>query len=260
MSDQRSITCDELDLLLPDYLDGTLDAEARSAAVEHLANCARCRSLVADLSRITAQAGALPDLVPPRDLWSGIAARIEAPVIELGSASAKPAARRPRLQIWAAAAGLVVATAGATYVATRHFTPTPVTPVAPLAQTAPVTPTVQVAARPNSASAPTASAPTASATPTVRNASTRTKLSADRVYDREITQLRVLVEQHRKDLDSSTVVVLEKSLRVIDTAIAQSRAALAHDPKSRFLNDQLNATLDKKIELLRTLALLPARS
>ncbi|MBX6722468.1 MAG: hypothetical protein IRY92_04385 [Dactylosporangium sp.] len=44
---------------------------------------------------------------------------------------------------------------------------------------------------------------------------------------------------------------------MIDRAIAESRAALAKDPASGLLNDQLNIALDRKVELLRTVALLP---
>jgi len=52
--------------------------------------------------------------------------------------------------------------------------------------------------------------------------------------------------------------VIEQNLRIIDAAVKQSRAALARDPKSGFLADQLNNALDKKVELLRTVALLPS--
>ena len=51
--------------------------------------------------------------------------------------------------------------------------------------------------------------------------------------------------------------MLEQSIAVIDSAIAQSRAALAKDPASGFLATQLNQSLEKKVELLRTAALLP---
>ena len=51
--------------------------------------------------------------------------------------------------------------------------------------------------------------------------------------------------------------MLEESLRVIDRAIAQSRDALARDPASQFLGEQLTRTLDAKVQLLRTAALLP---
>jgi hypothetical protein len=76
-------------------------------------------------------------------------------------------------------------------------------------------------------------------------------------YDREIAALRVAVRERRGELDSATVVVLVRNLRVIDQAIAQSRAALARDPHSPFLGDQLTRALGQKVDLLRTAALLP---
>jgi len=42
--------------------------------------------------------------------------------------------------------------------------------------------------------------------------------------------------------------------------VKQARAALARDPASGFLTGQLDAVLQKKVELLRTVALLPSRS
>jgi hypothetical protein len=56
------------------------------------------------------------------------------------------------------------------------------------------------------------------------------------------------------------VTVIETSLRVIDEAISQSRAALAKDPASAFLRDRLDNSLEKKVDLLRTAAMLPART
>jgi len=80
------------------------------------------------------------------------------------------------------------------------------------------------------------------------------------VYDQEIGKLRAIVKERRSQLDPKTIAVLEQSIAVIDSAIAQSRAALAKDPSSGFLASQLNQSLDKKVELLRTAALLPSRS
>jgi hypothetical protein len=79
-------------------------------------------------------------------------------------------------------------------------------------------------------------------------------------YDREIARLRGVLELRRADLDPATVAIIEQNLRVIDRAIAQSRAALARDPRSGFLNERFIDALEKKVELLRTAALLPART
>jgi len=47
---------------------------------------------------------------------------------------------------------------------------------------------------------------------------------------------------------------------VIDDAIAQCKAALKKDPASRFLMESLNNAMDDKVQLLRTAAVLPAKS
>jgi hypothetical protein len=81
---------------------------------------------------------------------------------------------------------------------------------------------------------------------------------SDLVYGREIDMLQRIVSQRRTQLDSSTVAIIERNLKIIDAAIEQSRAALASDPASRMLDQQLTHALDKKVELLRTAAMLPA--
>ena len=54
--------------------------------------------------------------------------------------------------------------------------------------------------------------------------------------------------------------MLERNLELIDRAIAESRDALQRDPASEFLADQLARAMTKKVAILRTVALLPARS
>jgi hypothetical protein len=78
------------------------------------------------------------------------------------------------------------------------------------------------------------------------------------VYGKEIAMLQTIVGQRKTVLDSSTVAIIERNLRIIDAAIEQSRAALARDPASAMLSEQLTHALDKKVELLRTAAMLPA--
>ena len=82
--------------------------------------------------------------------------------------------------------------------------------------------------------------------------------NSDLVYGREIDMLQKIVAQRKAGLDSSTVAIIERNLRIIDAAIQQSRDALANDPASRLLGQQLTHALDKKVELLRTAAMLPA--
>ncbi|HEU5261793.1 MAG TPA: zf-HC2 domain-containing protein [Gemmatimonadales bacterium] len=60
-----------------EYVDRTLAAAERDAVERHLAGCAGCRSAVGELRRLLASAAGLPKaMVPARDLWVGIEARI----------------------------------------------------------------------------------------------------------------------------------------------------------------------------------------
>jgi hypothetical protein len=85
-------------------------------------------------------------------------------------------------------------------------------------------------------------------------------MSVTRVYDNEISLLDSLVRTRRESLDPKTVKIIEQNLKIIDKAIAESRTALAKDPKSPLLTNQLDNVLGSKVELLRTVAFLPTRS
>ncbi|HYU52426.1 MAG TPA: zf-HC2 domain-containing protein, partial [Gemmatimonadaceae bacterium] len=125
------MTCEAFDAALSDYLEGTLDDSARASVERHLSECLRCSALVRDLENIRKNASMLPDLVPSRDLWQGIEARIAAPVIPL---AARPERQRRFAPAWMgiAAAALVVSTAGITYTLTSRSVRSGLT--APIAQ------------------------------------------------------------------------------------------------------------------------------
>jgi hypothetical protein len=76
-----SMTCEQLESILPDLLDD--DAAMTPLARAHLEQCAGCGGLFDDLRAIRSAAGALPALTPSRDLWSGIASRIQTPIVPL---------------------------------------------------------------------------------------------------------------------------------------------------------------------------------
>ena len=300
MSVYMPLDCDGFAAALADYLEGDAPDAVRAAVEAHAETCAECGALLADLRAIPMQAAALPALTPSRDLWSGIAERIDARVLPLE----RPAARTivPARRSWArpavAAAALVLATAGITYFATRAryeattvasqpvrstaresvtepkaqvFAVTPPTPSSP--DNGGATTMGQPGAQRSVAQAPTIDAPVGA--PVGRGAPGTAQLvrrevrrgDADSVmsatepmYDREISKLRTIMKSRRSMLDPRTVAVLEQSIAVIDSAIAQSRSALAKDPASGFLANQLNHSLEKKVELLRTAAMLPART
>jgi len=285
MRDYGSFDCEQFAEHLMDHIEGDDDAATRARMEAHAATCAECRAILADVRRISRDAAELPTLAPSRDLWPEIAARIEAPVIAIPQLASLDAARRARrgtpawLRPAAAAAALIVATASITYLATRHAVidstqvaptqlaavpsspesttsaPTPTGQIATTASTAPLAP---VAGRRSPVAAPGTAASNSTAIAVVNH--NETKLSPEATYDIEIKRLRAIVRQRRTQLDTATLNVIERNLQIIDDAIAQCRAALARDPNSRFLLDNLNGALDTKVQLLRTAAMLPART
>jgi len=48
-----SVTCNELDVLLPEFLDGTLTPDQEAAAAEHLATCKACALEINELTGVT---------------------------------------------------------------------------------------------------------------------------------------------------------------------------------------------------------------
>jgi hypothetical protein len=264
----HAMNCTVFDEQLADYLEGDLGLAERHAVQTHLASCVRCTALVRDLQQISADAGDLAELSPSRDLWADIAKRIDTPVVPLMSRAVPYVARQrggDRLRLAAIAAALVAVTAGVTYTLTVSRGPNPGAAVAIV--------------RPDSVSAPSAAQPNAPAQQTLADRDTAVlqpggtqgassnpaaqnvgNTSAATTYSREIDRLRTIFTRNQAQLDPRTAAIIEANLKVIDEAIAQSKAALEQDPASRFLNNQLNSALDKKLELLRTAAMLPNRT
>ena len=69
--------------------------------------------------------------------------------------------------------------------------------------------------------------------------------------DRASDELSRILAVERERLRPETVALLERNLAVIDTAIAESRAALARDPASAELRRFFAAAARQKVELLR---------
>ena len=154
-----------------------------------------------------------------------------------------------------AATILVAATSAITYRVARQ-TPQAATRIAATTETVPSGADSQ-----RTSTAPVAPvAPVANNLATVRPSPAPSRVvlasnAAARVdYDREILRLRAVVDSGRTRLDPATVALLERNLRVIDSAIVQCRDALAKDPASHFLIESLNNAYQTKVKLLKIAA------
>ena len=162
--------------------------------------------------------GELRDEAPGRDLWPGVAARIQA-----------TPRRRTIAVTWsqlAVAASLLVAvSAGLTWFVARQ-------PVA-----APASTEIVVQAE---------NEPVGSADGQVQQAN-----FADKQYDAAVVDLEKILRDDRDRLDPRTVMVIERNLQTIDDAIAQAREALDKDPANPYLNSHLADARRRKLDLLR---------
>lgn len=188
-----------------------------------------------EIEAIRAAAAKLPLMEPSRDLWPGIEARLGAQVVEINRVAAQRQSRGlvvSTRMLASAAAVLVLATAGTTYLVLRDRlspanTMTAEGPAAQLGQSGLVT----------AASLPAGG-----------------ELGA---YTDEIDDLQRAIAERRAKLDPATIAVIERNLRIIDAAIEESRRALANDPASPLLTALLSDALANKVRLLRQAALLP---
>lgn len=227
----------ELSLLL----DGELEGDALVGVESHLLECADCRAALEGLRAVKRRAAALDDRAPARDLWAGIAQRIGHGPRDVVSIDAAPARRMAHRfsfsmpQLAAAAVALMAVSAGAAAVLLDRAQPLPAgTALLQWPVEAVATPVVNLEKAPGGAGIAT--------------------------YDAAIRDIEVTLRTRRTVLDTATVRVVERSLRIIDDAVRQAREALARDPNNLYLNSHLQNALDRKLDLLRHVATLPTVS
>jgi len=209
------------------YVDGDLDPARRAEVEAHLAGCAACAALAADLRGLAAAAAVLEDRAPAADLWPSIRARIEG----AGGARVIPLTRAPRrfsftwTQLAAASVALVVLAGGSMWLALAGRGPTPGGAPPVVAEGgAPAGDAVLVAD------------------------------FADETYDAAVADLEAALEASRDELDPETVRTIERNLAIIDQAIEETRSALEADPNSVYLSAHLAEQMQRKLSVLRTAA------
>jgi hypothetical protein len=267
------MTCGEFEDLLPDLLDDAT-APVPVATRAHLNACASCRALYDDLTSIRTSAALLPPITPSRDLWAGIEARIRTPIVPLVEGMKT---RRPRRQVSlrsaAIAAGvLALINAGVSY---RFLSREPAPASQPeLVMPAPAAMRTTVSREAMMAMplpVPATTAPVRRSTIVLaaneqpadddieQQQQPRRREAARLVYDREITRLRAVVDSGRHKLDPATAALLDRNLKIIDTAIEQCTQALTRDSASTFLIESLNNAYQTKVKLLRIAAAAASR-
>lgn len=214
---------------LDHFLDGELPDPERITVQEHLGRCDECLAEVEALRGIRAGALALPrEIAPARDLWPGIAARIQSGVPAEPPANVIRAdfgaARRYRgSTVWviriAAALALVVISSSVTAWLLRGPVPVATLP--------------QRVVQPQTTTSLAAFAP----------------MEAE--YRSAVETLSIELAARRQQLSPETIATVEENLRIIDQAIAEARAALRANPANAEIPLLLSGVYRQKVELLQ---------
>jgi hypothetical protein len=224
---------------LNDLADAALAGDARTRVEEHLRGCATCAATFARLEDLRRLGAALPaEITPPNEAWDVVRDRIAArrglrltTTSDGGSRDEAPrdATSRERQRVpfttrWlvAAAVVLVAASSAVTAVLVRR-------------------PAVSATVAAESASV--GMARLASLPADVR--------ATERDYLATAEALEATLAEERAQLSPETVAVVERSLRVIDSAIVEARAALLRDPASADLRDLWSRSHPQKLDLQR---------
>jgi hypothetical protein len=225
--------CARFAALVQERVRGALeDGPARHDLDAHLASCAACRSLLADLEEIRRVAETLPDLTPRSEVWAGIASRLK------GELAARP---RPfwtgaRVAL-AMAATLLVAVASSLWLL-RSPASAPPTPAATAARGAPAAGVIQLQKD------------------LVQDVDENLRI-ADEHYVKAIAGLEQVVQGGEGTLDPAVAATLQRNLGVIDQAIRESREAMKAQPNSQLVQTSLFEALRQKVALLEdTVALI----
>jgi hypothetical protein len=222
-------TCDSVQPRLSEFIDRQLDHDQASEVRAHLASCAQCRTLADDLDRVRSAARSLGPVQPPAHIWLEIAGRIRLegvaprPIAQPATTEA-PRAAEGTWQWLGLAAALTLVTLGV-YSVTRPD---------------PSAPSVVAGA----------SAGNASETPTVETVDEAMK-RAEAEYEIAIKKLEQLVNAGDPSVSPTTAATLQKNLITIDSAIAETRAALSENPESQPARVSLFEALKNKVNLLQ---------
>ena len=251
MTDQREHSAHIDFESLNDYVDGRLDARATTLLDKHLSVCDACTDELRSLQALVAATAALPkSVLPGDDIWADLKAAIDgqkAAVLPLASPAQTPVtlpeiSRAPtrnhwrnRVRLVAAGVLLVVTSSAITALVLRQRGPE---------QSASKDSSITPAAGPQIGA------------PRVLPASFR---AAEGQYTKTIEELRLAVDAQRAYLNPGTIRTVDHSLAVVDSAIAEARAALIADPNNRMLVELLSAGYQRKLDLLRRTSELSSR-
>jgi hypothetical protein len=216
------------------------------------------------LRELAAQTAQLPrEIDPPADAWASIKASIESPQKAVAMAFwQRPAFLAAAALLLVAGSSIVTAVAlgnrdrGAAPAVAREAEKNQPTTVATIpVESVTVDRPVTVASVPDPAPAEREPAPSRVTEVTGPGPGIPATLAEftkqENEYISTANRLSAILESGQMALSPRTIAKLKESLRVIDAAILEARAALAEDPGNRQVIEMLSTSYNKKLDLLK---------
>jgi hypothetical protein len=210
--------------------DGELPPAETTEVRAHLASCADCRGLLADVQQLRTAARDLGPIAPPDHAWMQIAGpiRLGAEKPLAAPVPVRTVAANPTWQWIGLAAALVLVALGVYMFRSGAETPSTI------AETG---------------------AGNAGTTASVEAVTAELGLAMAH-YEKAVSELERIAKTDDTSLDPLVAATLKRNIGVIDVAIAESRTALQESPASAPARESLFAALRQKISVLQTTVLL----
>jgi hypothetical protein len=208
---------------IQELVDGTLGPIRRAELGQHLAACEACRALADDLQYVRDMAASLDQAIPPARVWLQVAGQLRqgGRVVEQPA----PVTRRPHAALLALAAALILAVGASLVVLLRD-------------------------------SGPVAPGGNGAREDAVQTIADEIRL-AEMHYQNAIAKLEEVAKLDAdSELDEQTAATVQKSLLVIDQAIAESRAGVRTDPQNPAARESLLEALRQKVLVLQSTVVL----
>ena len=221
------MSCAHYRQAMQELADGTLDEAGRLRLDAHLAACADCRTLAADLGCIRRSARRLEPLAPPDRVWRRLAERLRAE-----HASSAPACEGSMMSAggrWLAVAATLAIAVGTVLFLLLRTGPGPV----------PQAPDAAVATPGN-----------ANVVDLVKSVEADLKL-AEQHYEAALANLERMSQGGDDRIDATVAQTLRQNVALVDRAIADSRTALQGDPQNVPARESLFEALRRKVGLLQ---------
>lgn len=188
-------------------------AVARDDETRHLSACAECRATLADVRSLLSAARSLPrEVAPPVETWTQLRTRVGVGARRSNARGGQwGGAGRGR---WLAAAASIILVVGAALLIPGGRGKGNVTKAAVVSQPPVVT-------------------------------------RVEERYAPTLAELRATLDTHRPSYTPGAARLVDRTLAVIDEAIAETRAALVADPQNPELVDILSSQYEHKVELLQ---------